>query len=463
MIVRTLFCTGALLLVGLSTEITPFVKAQNGDALSAPQRERSSQIERLKRTLQYGIDSEVIDILPNLIAQRVTELAPSLTEILQRSTNDTLLEAALRYFRTLQLFVVEEQVLDILRDFERRTEKVLLEGVQYLKDSPHISADTLALLREMAFDERVVVARSALDAVGRHGTIDEGPYLVEIIDNGELPSDVRAGAILALGDVGYSEAGEALLAILADTSEEVYLRRYAATSVGKLQQADHLDRLRLYLNDSNATIRAHTVEAVGNYHQEGVTAILEEALRDSYWQVRLRALEALEGHKRGERVQRAIEYKVEFDPDNRVREAAIGLLSRDGGQEGYSFLRRIVRYPTLALAQRVLIARILVEHDYEASKGVITEMVSAELSRRRPLFLAGLAREMATVDISGAIELYALFLESESRAVVSWGLQGIGRNNLHALEPQIVELQEKSGDVEIKRTAALVLERWGDE
>ena len=419
-----------------------------------------SQIERLRLTIKYGTDSEVIDILPLIIEQRITEFSSDLQEIVNRSNNSKLLEAAISYFRELQIYTIEERALELLKEHEDHAEMLLLELLNYLKASPELSPLLRMQIRIVGQSDRVVVARSALDVLAVHGTVAEGAYLTEIIADNDRPNDVRGGAILAVGGIGYTAAQEQLSIILDDISEPLYLRRYAATSLGKLQQPSSVAQLKVYLNDSNATLRAQIVEALGNYPGAEINTILEEALRDSYWLVRTKALEVLEGRQLKDSLYQAVQYKAEYDPDFRVRQEAIAFLADNGGESSFHFLRQLLDRPNITIAQRAQVVELLVSKDYAGSSSQLLALLRDQISYRRSLLLTALAQALATVDAPQAVELYRTLLESNSRVVLLYALQGIGRNNLRELEPHIVELQEKSSDREIQSRAALVRDRW---
>ena len=422
--------------------------------------EEESRIARLRLTLQYGIDSEIIEILPLLIDQQISEFAPDMEAILQRSNNDKLLGAALRYFRELEIFTVADAALRLLSQFETRSESLLLELLRYLKASPTVSPAILDQLQATGQSERIVVARSALDTLAIHGTLSEGPYLLEIIKDSEQPNDVRGGAILAVGAVGYPEANERLMTILADTAEPLYLRRYAATSLGQLRQSDSLPLLKEYLDDPNATIRAHVVEALGHYSEEDINDILNDALRDSHWQVRVRALDGMEGRKTDESIYRTVQYKAEYDPDRRVRARAIEFIADYGDAQSYHFLRQALNRSHLNNEQRVQIIIALIQQDYQASKQQIISIIRDQIARTRPPLLIALARELGNLDAAYVAEIYRIFLESTSREIILYALQGIGRNRLRELEPDLIEFRERTTDLEIQGRIDLLLEQW---
>ncbi len=460
--IRDINVVRMLLVLGISffcISTVPLAVIAQEEASSSEEAIKS-QIERLRLTIKYGTDSEVVDILPLLIEQRITEFSADLQEIVNNSNNSKLLEAAIRFFRELQIFSIEARVLELLKEHDDHNEKLILELLSYLKASPELSPPLRMQMPIVGQSDRVVVARSALDVLAVHGTVVEGAYLTEIITDSDKPDDVRGGAILAVGEIGYSAAQESLSAILDDISEPIYLRRYAATSLGKLQQPSSVAQLKAYLNDPNATLRAQVIEALGNYSMSKINAILNEALRDSHWQVRSKALEALEGRQLEDSLYKAVQYKAEYDPDFRVRREAIAFLADNGRESSFHFLRQLLERPNITIAQRAQVVELLVSKDYAASRSQLLALLHKHISYRRSTLLLALAQALGSLDAPQAAELYRTLLESNSREVLLYALQGIGRNNLRELESHVAKLQEENGDREIQRRAALVRNRW---
>jgi len=105
-------------------------------------------------------------------------------------------------------------------------------------------------------------------------------------------SDIRAGATIALGEIGDESATEPLIHALED--EEWNVRAAVIEALVKIGGKNVIESLIRALEDEEPEVRAKAAGILGDLRDERAVGALTCALKDGHWRVRREAAEALE-------------------------------------------------------------------------------------------------------------------------------------------------------------------------
>ncbi|MDR1893744.1 MAG: HEAT repeat domain-containing protein [Spirochaetales bacterium] len=417
------------------------------------------ELERLRRErtdiLQFGIDSEVLSLLTTLRAEKTPEFNELILEQASKTVNQDLVAAALDLFKEVNFAGAQELALGIIQDYNQYRTPVLLSGLAYLKShvTPRHTQAVLALLGSS--NEALLLG--AIDYVGSCGDENQVVTLLDLYEDSRTPENAKPAVLSALGNLGFPAASERLTEIAVDPYERAANRWYAAQALGKIGEAGAFTALQGLLGDPDPNLRSYVVEAVGRYPQG--EDVLIEALRDSFWRVRLSAARQL-GERGSERAVDILIYKAKNDPENNVRNEAISALGKIGRQEGFETLREMAEArATLAPAVWAQAVQVLIQYDLRSSLPAIEKIIDEEFAGNNPYFLNHIGRLLSEkADAPYLADIYGKFMDHPSLIIKIYGIRGAELNQITGLRSRITELSGEANHLSVRQAARRALE-----
>ncbi len=241
---------------------------------------------------------EVYDVLKrrNLVARReaVKLLAgatddPDALRILIRLLNSK--DARIRrlaYNAILKLKVsqdkLDDSIIEALKAKEWLIRKNSAKIVGKIGDDK-----TIDPLFELLNDPKSGVRGAATDALANYIKFNDSKNITKIIElakNALEKSDwkVRRSAVNILIKIGADYAVEALIKCLND--KDVYVKSWAAKSLGKMREIKNLEPLTNLIKDNDSKIRLSAIHALGEIGDKRALEPLINAIGDDNWEVR---------------------------------------------------------------------------------------------------------------------------------------------------------------------------------
>jgi HEAT repeat protein len=178
-----------------------------------------------------------------------------------------------------------------------------------------------SLLRELLKDKDRAVARAAIRRIAALGDADSVQLLAQIALDSRGLEDVRIESALALGKVTSAAASDALIKVLGETSNEVFLEAIIS-GLGEQSFVETEGTFRALLDNANTTteLRVAALEALG-YAKGDPTILLMEQFDDPDPAVRAAAAWALANLENlGDLTPRLLSLHArEADPEVRAR------------------------------------------------------------------------------------------------------------------------------------------------
>ncbi len=422
--------------------------------------EEVSLLEQWRETLLYGIDSEVDSVLSQIEQSGETSLDDQILRRFTQTRADSLRESIVEHFTARESPVLAEALRALLLGDELLSDDFLRVSVSYLsRVVEDRSEELIARYAEIAEDRNLLAATVAIDAIGRDGSDAAVIILLDLFDR-VSSSDLRAAVIRALGETGSQDALPLLTTIASDTFEQSSLRQYAAESLGKIGAEESLALLTELLGSDDSVLRAYATNALGYYESEDAATLLEEALLDSFWRVRVAALEAL-GEQGRPAALRAVAYKARRDPERPVREAAIRTLARLATAESVEVLREIARNERASETERILAISELAELDSGAHADLFEEIAGAEWSRENSRVLDAVGRRVSENPAAELAAMYAKLLAHPNFIIRIYGMRGIGGAGLDDGTDDLKRIARENPAGLVRRTALAALEELG--
>ena len=295
--------------------------------------------EDRKNTLLYGIDSEVISLLDDLQDENNKDLFSEITDQFEHTSNIKLKKRIIEYFIALESNEIEDQVLDILYN-DPVNEELILASLSYVQDFKIM--DSESVLDSLVNDTRSAVAISAVKTIGELGLKERIPLLKELFEDDNTSDGLQSEILLALGKLKDESSLDLLIDLLEDPDEDRSNRWYACAALGEIQGERAFSAVKNALDDNDTILRTYAIAAAAKFtYPEVENILIHEGLRDSFWKVRLTAIEQIEKHMY-RNAGGALRYKAAKDPENKIRERAVVALGTIGGAENFDFLKEMM-------------------------------------------------------------------------------------------------------------------------
>ena len=430
---------------------------------AAENEEVRSQIEEWRETLQFGIDSQVLEIIDDIVSAREERLNQELSTLLAESSNSEIRAAVLDYYAELESPAGTAAALAVVELHEDHLQSLVSSAIRYL--SAMGSADSAEPLMRVAQTAAPHIAASAVQALGAVNAEGTEAFLLELFSEDETADDVRNQIVLALGKTGGTEAVDLLLELVADSEEDRFIRLYGCAALGEIGDSRAVDVLRKVFAEKDALLRTYAAAALGHFPDADVLPLLMQALRDSNWKVRLEAARAIAdgGYSALDSAGLVpmLQYKVEKDPVKNVRKEAMRALAASAGQEGIDTLRGVYESEGEGADIREAALEQLIEHDLRGSLESVRVVMAQEWERKQQRVLEVTAARLSAVEADYLGDVFRELLQSANISVRVAAIRGIARNGYQSEAGRLREIADSDPYPAGKREALGALEKLG--
>jgi len=410
--------------------------------------------ERLE-TIQFGIDSEIIELIKNLKEEKNIDFNNELINLLEESANIQIKEQILAFFTETEYKKADHIALDILNTYDEDHASLVTAAIKYAALTE--SKDVLDAVAGLMESDDTSVASAAIRTIGRSGMHEYQYLLQQYYEDDDYPEEIKADIILALGDLKTVEAVPFLIELLENEDEEQVIRRYACDSLRKIGDPAAIEPLLQAYEDEDVLLRSYVMYALSGFEGEKIEKILIQGLRDSYIRVRISAARGL-GDKKAKAAVPILIYKAKKDPEQKVRVEALKALGQIGSRESLDFIQDILKSEKSNPTQRVTALYIAVDKDLDNSIKLLEELIEKEWEKKDSRFLDYIAKQLSLQENGRLKKIFSHFLDHPSFTMKLYGLRGIKRNNFTDLKEKVRPLSEEGNHSLVRKTALSVLE-----
>ena len=428
--------------------------------VSAFAAETVSAKDRMRQTLLYGIDSQVLDAIQTIKSLNDTSFTRELAQALSENKSLDVQKAVFDLFKEQKVRDGEERGTTVLAAWQDTQESLLIAAIQYLA-AIH-SAGLGTGLPPVVDAASNAVALAAIGALGTTADANAATLLVSKLKSTDFPDARKNECVLALGTLKDPSAVDALISIAGNTDEEKIRRMYSADSLGKIGDARALPVLRTMVAESDALIRLYAASALSHFGLDEVFTSLIQGLRDESVKVREQSAKALARQLSASQADAAVpilSYKAEFDPEPTVRAASIAALGAIGGDTSIKVLLKVYSGADHRLDSREAALEILASKYLSESIGAIRAVIAAEWNSFDQRTLESTARALSAARSPVLKDLFLRFLDCPDAIVRSYGVRGIGGNGFSELKDRVKKISERDPNPGTRREAALALEK----
>jgi HEAT repeat protein len=414
-----------------------------------------SLTDERRELLLFGIDNQVIELLDDLTEEKDVYLSGEVLAAYTLTRNPNVRTKIFEYFTEIDFRGAVDEALVLVNSYEDQPSVLLTSSIHYLTDEPFedLSNHLMPLLD--ATDQETV--RIAIKGIGLSGDGDAAAKLLEFLDDRDFESNLKPEIILALGELKEPVAVPRLIEILEDRNENSTWRRYACASLGKIGDQLALPVIEKVLFDDDSLLRSYAVGSLKYFSGEKVLQLLSEALKDSFWRVRVSAAQGLAEKQATEAVPILI-FKAEKDPEMNVRSEAVRALGVIADSRALEALRGFYSNNLTPQPLRVLSAEILAEKDLAASLEPFKTVIDKHWGKDTTRILEKTAQILSRTESDLLESFYARFIDSGEMVIMIYGIRGIGKNNMITLKEVVEKLADEGNHRSIRKEALAALE-----
>ncbi len=445
-----------------------YAEADNDKGKDTEKEKLKSQIEEWRETLQFGIDSEIIDVIKKIKELKERSLDELLLEIFKSTTNDDIKRALIDIFAEEKNIDAYDGIVKILANFDEETNNTVLSALNYIRAlSNDIKKGKLnkklghlkEVLRDIIDYGDKAVASSAVRILGVVGDKSIVEYLLEKYEDSEVRESIKNSIVLALGDLKSKKALDKLIEIVKNRDESRVLRMYACESLGKIGDKKAIPAIQSVFHEKDALLRAYAASSLAMFEINDKTLhYLMDGLKDSNWRVRVQSAKALAKVKSAKAIP-ILRYKVLKDPIKQVKVESLKALGAIDGKKAEKIIVEVFKNKKVNYILREEALRLLAGKNLDNYVSVVKEVLNGLNPKYDSKFIQGIARIVAQTKSKKSKELLMGMFDSNDPVVRIYGIRGAVLNKFSDMRDIILRLSEDDPVQSVKREALSALER----
>ena len=417
--------------------------------------EEESELQKRKDTLEFGLESEITDLISNLIKEEDKTFTEDILKVFNSTKNVNIREKTIEYFTKVEDASLKDYSVMILEDpYDEKTSTVnlLFKYVTALKiteAAPHI--------QKLLDSENEEYYDAAITALGAVGGPDEALFLADFLER-DLTTARKQNLMKALGQIKAVETWDKLVEVIQDEDENTYVRMYAAEAIGAMEKEESIEILLDLFEDDDPNIRTYAIKGLSYFDNEDVENLVIQGLKDNYYKVRLEAIEVVKKNQYKSAISSLL-YRAKNDAEATVKyacfEALAFLNTKDGNEYLISLVKDIKKSDTL---RSKAAASMLKYEDKDCVKAVVEVTLSVLDDTKKTSLRYALGKEMAKYENSLFKEVCDAFLDSKDVSTQGIGLDIWKKNRYSSLKDKVTSIAEAEKPSTNKSKARLILE-----
>ncbi len=418
-----------------------------------------SEIQKREDTLMYGMESDITSLLQTLISEKDDMFSDKIFEIFNSTRNIAIKESIIKYFLELKDDRLKDYCVEVLMDpYEEKTSFVtmILQYVSTLEikeASPYV-LQILQSDSEDFFD-------TALTAIGKIGGVEEAKYLVECMEDEDLPLARRQALMRALGQLKVVETFDDLVEIAEDEDENTYVRSYALEAAASMENESIIPVLLDLFNHAEPRIRVTVVQGLANFLETSneAEAVILDAFKDNHASVRMKATEIAK-EKKMEKALPYLIFRAKNDSDKKIVYECYNAIASMNKSESVEFLNSIITNKKMNETARAKAVDAVLEYKVSGSYHSIIDVALETLKDDKLKNLRyAIGKSIAKYELSIFENVCLEYLNHKDVATQGTGLDIFAKNKYPALMNTVKTISENDKAGVNKNKAKLVLEK----
>lgn len=423
--------------------------------LCAEEEEEIDERQRRLDVLEFGLESEISDLINLIQKEKDDSLSDELTEIFFKTKNITIREKILSFFTIMKNPALKEYALEIIEDpYDIKTSTAVLV-IKYAAACGFTeAAPGMATLLE---SENEDYYDACLSSIGEVGGSDEAVFLASLLDK-DLTVGRRQTLMKSLGKIKAVETWDKLVEIAENEDENSYVRMYAAEAIGAMGLEDSVPVLAGLFESNDSNLRTYVLKGLSYFYgNEEAEAVILEGFRDNYYKVRLESAAFAEANKFQAAMPNLL-YRAKNDSESAVVYACYQAIGAICSKEGMEFLVSIVENEKKNDTARAKAAVVILNTEDKASiQAVLTVTEKTLEDTKKTALRYAIGKELALHETPLFEDICRKFLENKDASTIGIGMDIWAKNKYPALKSVIEGFLENKNSG-LKRKASTILE-----
>lgn len=391
-----------------------------------------SNVDEWRDTLLYGINSEIVDLIPTLTENREDALIDEILQVFESTQDSDVITQSVRYLESFEIEAGQTRAEAIVQDPFGRPDETLIAVMGYLATiEATLDEETNEAILEIIDDRRGAPATSGVGLLSATGYPTE--KLIELYREGDMSDEVRGRILVELGNRDEPEVFTFIQEIITEDEEATTtLQRYAIDTLGKLGDERGLPTIIRQFDSDDAMTRAYATNALTAFDTPEANEALIGALRDEFWRVRVAALETIAERGMNDALP-AVMYKARRDPERRVRLEAIETLAALDVAEGWELMEEMVLSTATGVEIRSAIIDKLLRERPRQSRDTVLQLVEREWDIPNSRILDVIGRVVSQTTDQSVEPFVSRLLDHPNFLIQIYAIRGIGTSQLMSL------------------------------
>lgn len=401
--------------------------------------EGKKSVENRQETIKFGIESEIVSLIKDLIDNDDPRFSKDLYELFYSTKSVQVREKIIEYFTKQKDPCIEDYAVEILMDPYDTKDSTVELLFRYVSEVKTTEASPCVLKLLESEDETYF--NSALTAIGEIGGSAEAEFLVEYLERDDLSLNQRQNLMKVLGKLKVESTFDKLSEICQDEEENTFVRMYAAQAIGEMKKPEALPILVKLFEGSDPNFRVCVIKGISNFTEKEAVDVIIQGIKDGHWKVRQEAIDSCSKMQIAEAVPYII-YRAKNDPEKVIKDKCYEVLSKSKNAEAEKFLVDRITEKKIDDYARGKACEMLLKNT-DAGRKEIAELALeiASDDKRKPLRYQ-IGKQIAKYPSSQFEEVCKVFMTSKDSMTCAIGIDMYATGRYSGAESRIKEISE---------------------
>ncbi len=426
-------------------------------AAAAEKDESSDDIENFRQTIQFGIPSEIAELMDKLIKNEDPRFTEEIYDVFQVTQNGTIKEKIIKYFTKIEDPCLEDFAVELLNDPYDETKDVVKATFQYVS-AVKTKAATPAVI-SLIESENEQYFNDAIATLGDIGGASEAMFLVEYLDREDLSDAQRQTLMRTCGKMHAVQTWDRLVDILENEDENVFVRMYAAESIGLMKENKSVDILIKHFSETDPNLRQYVIKGLMNFpDDEQAKSAIMQGVRDEHWKVRQESIKAATEMDMKAAVPFLI-YRAKNDTEKVIKDESISSIAKLNTEEGNSYLVEQLKEKKVGDGTKKKIIEVLLREGNAGETEILELAETCVKDDKRKDLRYAIGKELAKYSKTEYAEICLMYLQSKDVTTQSLGIDMYKNCRFESVEPRMREIyDDKKANASLKKRIQKLLD-----
>jgi HEAT repeat protein len=411
--------------------------------------------EKNRNTLKFGVSDEIVILVSTMIDNDDPRYFDDLYDLFHDTKSGAVREKIIEYFTHFKDPCLEDYAVTIANDPYDTSRNTVSLVIKYL--AAVNCTESLPAIIGMLESEKNDYFDDAVGAIGDMGGSREALYLTGMMKNGDLTTARKQSLMRALGKIKAVETWPELSKIAQDSNENMFVRMYAAESIGEMKKPESIPVLMKLFEETDPNLRQYVIKGLSNYpdNKDAGNTIIQ-GIRDDYYKVRIESIKAAGSLKLAAAVPFLV-YRADNDKEKAVQKECFPVIAGLDTKEGNTFLISVITDKKKGDTAKSYAADALIKNGSTGENEILALAADClKDDHRKPLRYA-LGKAFVEYVRSSYADICSGYLSSKDETTVGIGLDMYRTGKVQAAAASVRNIADSSKDGNNQKTAKKLL------